>query len=260
MAYGFLAKNANNSILVSDKTYNTEFIGKATFVKRYNSNSGIYLYPGGADITQTANIHEFTINSGGRVVLPFIYSPGNYFVSIVNIRYSGNICTLQILAQTTQQPTIYCFAKATSSFKSGWGMNVYDANGNTAFSTQSNILIIDSIYNAYTQNSSLYYTGYVSKYSITVGTRNRSPAYTAPFATSGNSIAKAAILYSTYATASVYRSSNGDGHYFESGAKFDYSTKQLATWWLDLGFYSTYNSDAPARDEIAIVIDGALYD
>lgn len=259
MSFGYLARNSNNNILISDRTYNTEFIGKATYVKSYSTGTYVNVYPTGADRTQYGQIQEFTINTGGRIIIPFIYSPSNYFVSVINVTYSGNTCTLQVMTQAQQKPTIYCFAKAASTYKSGWGMNVYDASGKTTFSSQSNMLIINSIYNAVTTNSSLYYTDYVRKDSITTGTRSNIYSNN-PIRTSSDPVQKAAIFYNSHTTGSVYRSNSGSGYYYESGCKFDYATKQLNTWWLCLLFFAGQTVQVPQRDEVAIVIDGALYD
>ena len=261
MAYGFEARNQNNNILISDKSYNCVYIGKAGLYAAYNplgTSRYWYLSTRYGDV-QSWCIRVFRIDSGGRDVIPFIYIPWPNFCTVFYFTKIGNIQEFWIGSQVNITPEVYCFAKSTSVGKTGWGMSVFDANEKLTFTSTDNILRLKAAYNAYTPNSSLYFDDrYVDDtytHGSAAGTYVNAPlnAITGP-------ITKPAINYNSFGTASIYRANSYSGAYYEAGARYNPSTTNLETQWLvvaDGGGGFTQNT--PARDEIALLIDGANY-
>ena len=259
MAFGYIARNTENNVLVSDQTFNCVFAGKASFEYQYTAiGTGANLYPG-ASVTNQCRINRYSFDSGGKEVVPFVHSPSNNWTGFAYYQRSGNFYTFYVLSQGGEVPVIYCFTKSSSLGKSGWGMSTFDSAGNTTFTTGDNILQVKGIYNALTDNSSVDYTNWVNSY-LYLPRTNASVVYNAPLNTISSAISKPAIMYFSYGTATCFKSGYSNSMYWESCAKFDFATNNILTYWAIVAPLAGANIQTPAHYDLALLIDGADYD
>ena len=253
MSFGYTARNNTNNVLVSDRTYNTVYAGKAVLQQVFPTINGSTL----GYMNAALQFRRFRFDAGGKEVIPFLYNPSGDFGAIAYSQQVGTAIDYYVITPNNVVPTIYCFVKSSSSGKTGWGMSLFDANGKTTFTTGDNILRIKAVYNAVTAFSNVRYDDRYEYYRpYTVAPIQGS----APFNAVG-AISKPAVLYNSYGTAECVTPNNSGGAaYWESAARFNFSTKNLETHWFIVAYSGGKNVQTPARDEIAVVIDGADYD
>lgn len=136
MSFGLQLVNDNGQTLISDSTYNLVYIGKATYNgQTYTGPSPAY----GAAGEYWVNEYTYTIYSS-RPVVPFIHSATGDFYCVNSMTISGNTYTIRVFSRSA--PTIYCFSRiAPGAVATGYGLAVYDSNGELAFSTSENHMI-----------------------------------------------------------------------------------------------------------------------
>jgi hypothetical protein len=265
MAFGFLIKNTNNNVLVSDKTYNLSFVGKASYVQSWNSryvseNPRFYVGFGlSLENAQIFCLYEYSFNGNGLEVVPFCYSPYPNYTGIVGIEKVGNVYTYYVVTQAEQLPTIYCFSKISLQVKTGWGLNVFDASGKPTFTSNNpKMLNLVGAYDASYGDSSL---GYING-DLSMPISNSGQINTAPIIPLVKAPVKPAILSHTIGSAYISRSPSGT--FLESGIRYNPTTKNIETRW---GMVSVSNYDdrsrtinLPARTGFVGLIDGADYD
>ena len=265
MAFGFLIKNTNNNVLVSDKTYNLSFVGKASYVRAWTSyyasnNPRFYSnYGYNLESAQIFHLYEYSFDGLGLDVIPFCYAPYPDYTGIVGITKTGTVYTYYVITQAFELPTIYCFSKVPLAVKTGWGLNVFDAAGVPTFtSNDPKMLQLVGAYDASYGNSSL---GFASG-SLFMPLSNSGQINTAPIIPLVKVPNKPAIL--SHTIGSAYNSASANGTFFENGVRFNSTTKNIETRW---GMVSVSNYDdtsrtidLPARTGYVGLIDGADYD
>jgi hypothetical protein len=261
MAFGYIAKNATNNVMLSDVTYNAVYVGKATLVRQYLSFPSTSV-SGGSFPTPLFNYNQMSFDGQGKEIIPFCYvSPGNY-TGVAYFELIGTVYHFYVINQLTEVPTVYCFAKSSSPGNTGWGMSVYDAAGRTAFTTKDNSLLIKAAYNAITPNSDLR-AGAIDPSNSSIRTlASFAPrVQNIPLNVISSPPLKPAIMYYAFGTSYVYYSPGGFGRYFDPICKYIPATTALETYW-GLGSYSNpgRTANVPETTQIALLIDGAQYD
>lgn len=259
MSFGYTARNSSNSVLVSDRSYNTVYAGKAVLQQTYGmSYAGDYSIAGSGTYALNMQFRRYRFDAGGALIIPFLYNPSAGFGGVVYTVQVGNAYDFYVVTPPNIVPVIYCFVKSSSTGKTGWGMSLFDASGKTTFTTSDNILSPKAVYSAVTANSNVAYgdpIGFGAPFPYTgAAIQTNTPLNTVP------SVAKPAILYNSYGTAECTFPATGNGGYWESIARFDNTTKNLLTHWGFVAPYAANLIQTPQRDEIAVVIDGAEYD
>ncbi len=258
MSYGFIARNADNNVLVSDRSYNTVYAGKAAQQQVYpyfagSNTSGPY-----GTTMLYMQIRRFRFDAGGKEVIPFLYNPSSGFASIAYSEKVGTAYDYYVVATLNVVCTVYCFIKSSSSGKTGWGMSLFDSAGNTTFTTSDNILNVKAVYNAVTANSSVAYNDRFEK-DIYMPSTYATIQYNAPL-NAAPAISKPAILYNSYGTANSRSPVSDRGYAWESVARFNYASRYLETHWAMVNESLAPTIQVPARTEMAVIIDGADYD
>lgn len=123
-SYGFLATNGNSQVLISSKTKNLHFLGKATLyatIQSTNSWGGIRRW-------------TFRIDSNGTPV-PFFSVPTADKCAVVRMtRVTGITWEIELVRSGTSStiPELYIFTEITSQHvpKGAWGMQVYNETNN----------------------------------------------------------------------------------------------------------------------------------
>lgn len=260
MTFGYLAKNDNGSVILSDKTYNCAYKGKATFIRAFWFNSGRARNGGLGVPDQYFELYQMRFTAtNGSLVIPFCYSPWPNFTGIAYYTKSGNVYDFYVISQVAQTPTVYCFEKHSDNGKTGWGMSIFAPNGETMFTTNTvKPLFVERVFNADTLMSNVAVSDYFSK-NIYRGVTFNSIKDNTQIITSGNAITKPAILFTSFGTATAQKD-NFTGAFFESAARFNNTTGFLQTHWGIVALNPPNTRQTPARNELALVIDGADYD
>lgn len=255
MAFGFRVKNDFNNVLMSDQTYNSVYIGKANAGRRF-TNGWPRPYSVIRNYEPFLQIQVFSIDGGGRAVIPFVHVTSGY-TGVLWYEISGTVYSFYVAVQVGATATVYCFANSTNLGKTGWGITLYDANGKVTFNPQDKILIPKLVYNALTPNSSVFYDdryqdSVYQSYSLAGVTTNT------PLNPLVGTITKPAIMYFTTGTAECYNRAVVTGVYWESCAT--YSQGNLLTRWGYVTRGANTTTQTPAQTSTAMVIEGADYD
>jgi hypothetical protein len=134
--YGFLATNGNSQVLISSKTKNLHFLGKA---KLYQTIKAIDTW--GGIRRWVYRIESIT------TPVPFFTTPtaDRYAIVRMNIAY-GNTWDIEILRSGTSNkcPEVYVFTEANGQLKANtnWGMKVLNENSGISYDSRFRPLII----------------------------------------------------------------------------------------------------------------------
>jgi hypothetical protein len=275
MSHGLFLSGDNSSLLVTTESESLVFIGKATFISRqgitgagfgplYSSITGPILYN-----WPQASIYNFTFASAGKDAVYFVYAPYPYKVSISGVeRVSGND-TIYVVSQpagsTTFIPTVYAFAAASVAQTSGYGINVFKADGTPAFTTADNVMFANKIYNSIAQPSNLQpfrTPGGLTYASNGPDSNVATISYIAPTASDNAAIAKPIVYFPAPQTA-VARNFGSQRYFYELAAAYNPTSSNLELEWINtfFGFSSSTDTfNVPSLPFFGMVVDGALYD
>lgn len=272
MTYGLQIQGDSGQLLLSSESNNLVFAGKATFTSRqgitgsgfgplYYTYSGTTLY----NFPQSS-IYNYTFDSGGRDCIFFVTSDYPYKNAVIAASRSGSTYTIAIGSQpagsTGYVPTVYCFARSTSTGNSGYGMTIYKSTGETAFTTNDRILMINKIYTPSTQYSNLQNGVYSSLHYVANGGSSGSPTitYHSPIAEAGT-ITKPILYLPSYQTGTHYNGTQGA--FYELLGAYNPSSNNLEMEWVCTffqGFANFGEQQINARTGFAMLADGAIYD
>lgn len=134
--FGFLATNGSNQVLISSKTKNLHFLGKATYYSTLQSTNG---YGGIRRWT-------FRITAIG-IPVPFFSMPTTDKYAIVRMTLVGsNLWEIEILRSGTSDtmPEVYVFTEVTSEMKpvGSWGMQVLNETSGISYDSRLKPLIV----------------------------------------------------------------------------------------------------------------------
>lgn len=256
--YGFTARNDANNVVVSDKAYNTVYIGKAVLQQAFGVFYGGRSSISNAVANKILRVYRYRIETSNRDVIPFLYTSSGY-ATISSMQRAGTGWDIYVAALNGAAIEIYCFAKSQSAGKTGWGLSLYDQAGSLTFTTTDNNLLLKGVYDANTANSSVVLDDALSDDLFVPRTAAPilansplSPILTPP--------AKPAIHYNSTGVAACANNSNGaTGAYWDSC--FLYQTNGiLLTHWAVVAVSPGVSYQTPAQTRAALLIDGADYD
>jgi len=278
MTFGLYTKGDYSQMIVSSEANTLAFVGKATFGARSGitgSGFGPYYYNNFGTILYNwpqSSIYSYTFNAGGRDVVFFVYAPYPQKCSLISASKAvGGTYTIFIASQpagsTSFIPTVYCFAKTNTATTSGYGMNVFKADGSVAFTTSEKVLIVKKYYNAtFPASNILARTGSPGSITYVGNGASQSSAtisYISPTDAISQTITKPILYLPSYQTAGA-ASTGGQYFFYELLGSYNSSTTNLELEWVNTDFGSfgfggvTYQTNS--RNGFAMIADGADYD
>lgn len=132
MTYGAEFRNDQSIVVISDSRLIETFIGKAVFNSTPSRRRG--------------RVKRFYIASSLRP-MAFVHAKNNYFASILCVVQSGSGYLIDIITNGSESDLeVYCFAQvAGDNTDQGYGMNLYDAQGNPVFSSNWDVLNVRGV-------------------------------------------------------------------------------------------------------------------
>jgi len=134
--YGFLATNGGSQVLISSKTKNLHFLGKATY---YSTIESVNLVGG-------LRRWAYRIESQS-IPVPFFSVPTADRYAITKMtNVTGNIWEIEIMRSGTSStlPEVYVFSDINSAMKptGNWGMQVFNETNGTTYDSRLRPLVI----------------------------------------------------------------------------------------------------------------------
>ena len=134
--YGFLATNGTSQVLISSKTKNLHFLGKAIYhrtIESVNSVGGLRRW-------------AYRIESQS-IPVPFFSVPTSDRYAITKMsKVTGNIWEIEIMRSGTSStlPEVYVFSDINSAMKpsGNWGMQVFNETSGTTYDSRLRPLVI----------------------------------------------------------------------------------------------------------------------
>lgn len=275
--FGLSATNDYGELLFSDSSAVLEYLGKATWQKRYNNNSPGNVNPrywqmeGYAPVYSRPHyvVNEYLIAAPSSDLLCFVHVPWPSFTAIqYTTPVEQNLTRLNVIGQVFDVPEVYCFRKIAPK-SGGYGMSLWDSAGNLTFTTNSRMLVpraasvvavpyTSQFTQAWSQNRS---------FSFAVNGSDQNTTYTQinGLIRPVGHVAKPAIAYYPAITGVVQSgSSNSYYDFIESAVRYRADIGAIEHQWGSAA--NTYiNSGAaeirvPAHSQFCVVIDGTAYD
>lgn len=253
MTFGFKAKGANNSSIISSEARCLVYVGKATPVGTYGSTGSLYARAT-AELGLSTPIcreykFEFTAPSNEQIT-PAIYCP-NYGAISYCTRIGANRWSISCFAES--QPEIFIFVPIYGG-SSGWGMSVWDAQGRLTFCSNYLHMYPRALATVATSGSS------ISTYNWNGGSfyvvAPRQDVYTASIP----SLTKPLLVFSSGENAANGRYANYYTCYFSRGARV--RSNQLQIRWMCSWqtYWQDFSHGGPSETFNVLVLDGADYE
>ena len=134
--YGFLATNNSGQVLISSKTKNLHFLGKATFFTTLQIRTG----HGGL----RSYVYRITSNA---TPVPFFTTPGTDRYAVVRMTLvSNNLWDIELIKSgfSDIRPEVYVFTEVSGQVKpyGSWGMKILNESSGTTFDSRLRPLVV----------------------------------------------------------------------------------------------------------------------